>query len=281
MGRLPHAAGALQYPGRHEGPPELRPEGQEREEDRTVGVDPGDAQERQEEQPLRVVPGLGEHQQLEREPHQREVETAVGRHDAGDAHRQQQDDGHDAPATGAEGACIGGAGQQAGPAEHDRVHRVGGVPEGPEQRGERQLRSPFVGDPAAVRLGVAEGVESDDGVVRQHPLPRGELPEFVVGQLVAQRDGGDEADAERQSDELDRPLRYLAGRGRRPLRVGSRSGGVGRRHAACLDGPDARQHCSPLVPVPQPALACTVQRAPAGRRRRTVAIASLLSAAPR
>ena len=80
--------------------------------------------------------------------------------------------------------------------------------------------------------------------------PGGQRPELVVRQVLTERDGSDEADAEGESDQLDRPLRERrAGCRLGPIVCGSR-GGAGRRHVACLDGLDARLHCSPLVPDP-------------------------------
>ena len=61
------------------------------------------AQQREEEQPARIGPRLGEHQQLEREPHQREVQPPVAHHDAGDADAREQDDGDHAAAARARG----------------------------------------------------------------------------------------------------------------------------------------------------------------------------------
>ena len=60
-----------------------------------MGVDPEQAERRQQEQPPRILPGLGQDEELEREPHQGEVEPPVTRGDPGDAEGEQDDDGGD------------------------------------------------------------------------------------------------------------------------------------------------------------------------------------------
>jgi hypothetical protein len=82
-------------------------------------------------------------------------------------------------------------------------------------------------------LGVAEGIKADDGVVRQHPLAGGHLPEDVSGEPAIEGDGGQKAHGQGQAEQRDDPGRKRAGRHFRPgvdrCGAGSR-GGPYRRH---------------------------------------------------
>ncbi len=213
-----------------------------------MGVDPCQAQRREREEPTRVGPCLCQHQQFRGEPDQREVQPPVGHDHACDAEREQQDDDHHPATACAEGSRVRGARQEAKTTQHDPVDVEGRGTKGPVEGGQCDFGAPLVGHPPAMRLGVGERVEPDDAVMGQHPLAGGQRPELVVRERMVQGDGGDEADAEGEPDQFDGTLRETAAGYRlRPFMQGSR-GGAGRRHIACLDGPDARLHYSPLVP---------------------------------
>ena len=245
-----HAADPLHEPLRDQRPPQLDGQDEEPQQDGAVGVDPEQTEHGKEEQPARIGSRLGQEQQLEREPHQGEVEPPVARHDPGDADGEQDDDGGDPTAPRAEGPRVGRAGHEAQPAEDDGVEAVSRVPEGTEQRSQGDLGAPFVGHPATVRLRVAERVEPHEGVVGQHPLAGRQRPELVVGQVGGARHRRHESDPDDDADDLDRTLRDPAARRRRGRRFAADGGGAGRRHIEGLDDPGARLHCSPLTPVP-------------------------------
>ncbi len=213
-------------------------------------VDPEETEHGQEEQPARVRPRLGQDQELQREPDQGEVEAPVRRHDAGEAEGEQQHDGDDPSAPSPERSGVGGTRHQARSPEDDGVEAVCRRAERPEQRRQGDLGTPFVGDPAMVRLRVAEGVEPHEGMVRQHPLAGSERPELVVGEVVRACHGRDEGDTEDDADDFDRPLRDPRPGWGNVRWAPSCGGGAGRRYIQGLDDPGARLHCSPLAPVP-------------------------------
>ena len=239
---LPHAADPCHQPGRRQRPPQLDAEHEQPDQDRPVRVDPCHAQQREREQPAPIGPPLGQHQQLHRQPDEREVQPPVAHHHACDAQREEQDDGDHPSTPRPQGARVGRRRQQAGRTQDDGVHVVGGGTDRPVEPGQSDLGAPLVGHPAAMRLRVAEGVQAHDGVVAEHPLARGQRPEGVIGEFAPERDRRDVADADGEADQLDRTLRHAARRLGRPR---TRRGGAGRRHIACLDGPDARLHLLP------------------------------------
>ena len=274
MRRPPEAAEARRPGLGGERPGQLDDQHPEADEDRSVRVDPEQAQQRQGDQPARVAAGPGQQVELDRQPHEREVEAAVAHQHARQAQRQHHQNERHPAAARPQRAHVRPRGHQAQAAQPDGVEGIGPGAEGPEQAGQRQLGPPLVGDPAPVRLGVAEGVEADHAVVRQHPLAGGQRPELVVRQRVPERHRGDEGDAEGQPDQLNGPRRHAAVGGLGCGRRGRSSGRAGRRDMECLDGLRARPHCSPLVPVPPPGSPMgTLARPWTNSRRRTVAIA--------